>query len=293
MTTLEEYDIFICYDETTAKDYVSTLYSALTDRRRYRVFAAHIKRDLMSGDFRGEYIDPIIKKSKIFILINSLDALNRSEVIREVKIAFPNGEIREHDFWVFREDKEDVKYVTDDFKNQTQISLENKNQNKFQNETDLVRIALRKCDNKRTYVTEEISTKSPPIQPFTLDLSLKSSIVFDPNQQVIELEKYMKEKNYDAALNICDQLLSFDPFNVEVFNRKGILCMFSNNYKEALVNFELAIDLDSKNAFIWNNKAIVLTRLQKFNDALISINKALESQSKNIQFLKTKGFIFA
>ena len=62
MIILEEYDIFICYDETTAKDYVSALYSALTDRRRYRVFVAHIKRDLMSGDFREDYIDPIIKK---------------------------------------------------------------------------------------------------------------------------------------------------------------------------------------------------------------------------------------
>jgi len=82
---MDDFDIFVCYDEATGGDFASALKANLVSRRGYRVFVAHIDRYKMKGKFRENNIDPIIDKCKIFILINTIDALDRSEVQREIQ----------------------------------------------------------------------------------------------------------------------------------------------------------------------------------------------------------------
>lgn len=158
-----DYDIFVCYYEDGAKDFATMIHRALT-QRGYKVFVAHIERPYITGDFRT-IIDSVIDNCHTFVLLNTIGALEREEVKREVMRAFPNGVIAKHTFWIFREDEIDVPRNTSEFEAITKIDLSSQNQDDFTTDAHLARSALRKCMKKR----ESPVTETPTEKTIELD----------------------------------------------------------------------------------------------------------------------------
>ena len=136
--TEPNYDVFVCYYEDAADDFAEKIHRTLSERG-YKVFVAHLRRPFITGDFR-ETIDQVIDGCRIFLLINSLGALLRTEVIREISKSFPKGDLSNRDLWVFREGKEDVPKGTMEFQDKTGIDLSKINQWKFSTHAELVRV---------------------------------------------------------------------------------------------------------------------------------------------------------
>lgn len=166
----QEFDVFVCYDETMAKDYAETILNALS-RRKYKVFVAHVQRVLMEGDYRTENINPIIQKSKIFILINGKDALQREEIIHEVKVAFPEGDRTGHLFWIVKEKNSDIPFGDKDFNGKTKINLQSINQNEFETTSELARLITRKCENYKRQIDEKEIPQPSLVKPVVLKMS--------------------------------------------------------------------------------------------------------------------------
>src|SRR5438067_1093282 len=116
------YEYFICYYQRAAEDFAQIMYDTLTKDLGKTVYVDHVYRNLMSGNFEDN-IDNIIHKCKVFILLNTTNALSRYQVIREVKIAFPEGVQDNHEFWIFKEESVDVEFITPEFMNETKLDL--------------------------------------------------------------------------------------------------------------------------------------------------------------------------
>lgn len=125
----EEYEYFVCYYEGGGEDFAQRIYDTFTKARGYKVFVNHVYRDKYSGRLRDK-IDSIIRKCKVFILINSYDALSREEVIREFKTGFSQGRMM-HDLWIVCEKRDDVPRVTPDFHSKTSMDISQFEQNDF------------------------------------------------------------------------------------------------------------------------------------------------------------------
>ncbi len=145
--SIEDYDVFVSYDELTGEEYAERIFNSLK-RRGYKVFVAHIERKVRSGEFE-QYINRIIAKCHTFILVNTLDTLDRDQVIREFRQAFPKNNPTEESFWVFRHDEINVPRITDKFFKNTGYDLSQENQTPFRTSTNLSHAVLSKCDKKR------------------------------------------------------------------------------------------------------------------------------------------------
>jgi hypothetical protein len=111
------FDAFVSYFEDTGKDYAETIRKNL---KSYGInaFVAHIEKNNYVGNFE-EAIDNIIENCTYFILLLNIDTLERRQVIRECKKAYPNG-LKEHPkFVILREDIEHVERKSEKFLAQT------------------------------------------------------------------------------------------------------------------------------------------------------------------------------
>lgn len=160
MEEIEEYDIFVCYDELTSKEYAEIVNAALT-RKGYKVFVAHLRRPYITGNFE-DVIDNVIKNCKVFFLILNYETLTRHQVKREVKFAYENGKIsNQNDFWIFHENFPDVSRGSPEFTHETGVNLESMNQNNFSMTGTLAADTLRKCNERRNSQIPEYSTVFP------------------------------------------------------------------------------------------------------------------------------------
>jgi hypothetical protein len=83
------------------------------------------------GNYRA-FIDNVIDNCSIFILINSEGSLDRMEIIREVKRAFPNGVTNEPFLIVLKPDSPQVPFNTTKFQRETEIDFSIINQILFE-----------------------------------------------------------------------------------------------------------------------------------------------------------------
>jgi len=290
---MDNFDIFICYDEATGGDFASALQEYLVTRRGYRVFVAHIERHKMAGKFREDHIYPIIDSCPTFILLNTLDALDRSEIQKEIQRAFPNGNTSTKDFWIFRENINDVPFITENFKTNTGIELDNLNQDPFNTIQELTRTALRKCSNKKRFSTETIQSQLNPPPPIRTQIKTNISNVFNIGDILSKLNLDIKNKQFELALNDIDSFLSFDSLNPAALNTKGLLLNNLGKYDEAIPNFELALTLDKDNIVFLHNKAITLSNANRNNEALGITEKALGLDDENIFAIIAKAFVLS
>jgi hypothetical protein len=100
ITKKTEFDAFISYYEETGKDYAQTIKRCF-ETRNIKTFVAHIERSKLIGEYERIF-DQAIMSSKYFVLLITLDALTREQVIREVKTAYPTGLKDKPQFLIFR-----------------------------------------------------------------------------------------------------------------------------------------------------------------------------------------------
>jgi hypothetical protein len=218
----KEYDVFVCYYEITGKDFATMIHRALTEKG-YKVFVAHIERPYLTGNFR-DIIDDVINNCQTFILLSTLDTLTRPEIKREVKHAFPDGKVGTNKFWIFRENADDVPRNDPEFQKETMLDLSKENQSDFNSDSDLARLVLRKCRQKREYVLLQTgaSTKEKTDEVIYSDYSEKS--------RIMNFAEQMRKKGYSAEIQkdignnfYADLILQKD--------NKIILCEFRKSIK--------------------------------------------------------------
>lgn len=74
MGEAEDFEFFVCYYGRGAEDFAERIYDVLTKDRKHTVYVDHVFRKYQSGPF-GPQRDEIIKKCRVFILLNTYSAL--------------------------------------------------------------------------------------------------------------------------------------------------------------------------------------------------------------------------
>lgn len=121
MQSLNQYDVFVCYYEATGAEHAENLKKTL-EEKGYSVYVAHMRRTLNEGNW-SDLHDNIIRQCKIFLFINTLDALERPEVIRETTIVFPDGDTSIRSYWILRDESYEAPYNSPNFQQGTGIDL--------------------------------------------------------------------------------------------------------------------------------------------------------------------------
>lgn len=146
--TLENFDVFITYHETPrAKKFAEIIKEYLYNEYQLFSFVAHLERNKYSADF-DKVRESVIKAAKFFLLINTEEALNRLEIIKEFKMAYPHGVKDSPILLVLRFDSPEVKLTTSDFEQKTSIFLGTINQAPFKDESDLESVTKYVFDNE-------------------------------------------------------------------------------------------------------------------------------------------------
>ena len=201
----EEFDSFVSYFEITGSHFAEKIKQVL---KLYgsKAFVAHLERDKFSGDFQ-KYIDKKIEKCERFILIITKNALTRSEVIREVREAFPNGNTEKHDFWIFREDKDIIERTNENFETKTKIKLQKRNQHDFKHDSELATKVMSLFENRASLenILAKSSQKSNSVI-FTYD-----SFAHFSKRIVYDFENYDKNKTRNKK-PVIEQLANTDLF---------------------------------------------------------------------------------
>src|SRR5215207_9517436 len=128
-------------------------------------------RSVLEGKWR-EIHDNIIRTCKIFIFINTLEALESLEIMREISIAFPNGDTSKHSFWILR-DKLNAALNSSAFQERTGINLASQNQAPFGNESDFNTIIIKRCRDDRERLKEKLETQVNSSPPEGMYLTIK------------------------------------------------------------------------------------------------------------------------
>lgn len=287
-TSVNDYDVFVSYYEDGADDLAERVYKVLKERG-YKVFVAHIIRPLIEGDFE-KVVDSVIKTCKIVILLNTVGSLERSQVIREMKTAFPDGKINDHEFWPYRNIR-DVQNL-DEFKNKTRLELAKINQPYFSNAGDLARLLITRCESKRQYPKQESSVQNAPANLLPLKLKTKTSAVNIVHEQK-QIDTEIENKNYTKALEFYDQLLVHDPMSAELLNNKGIVYGMNDQLKDAQEYFELALSVSKNSPVILSNLALSLHRQNKNTEAMEIITRSLKIKKEPNSLLIKANILFS
>jgi hypothetical protein len=146
LVRFQRFHAFICYNGSNAKPYAEIVNSILS-LIGMEVFVAHLKRNTYS-----EYFDrvrqTVIDSCKYFIFINTYDALNREQIVKEFKMAYPNGLTEMPKPIVIRYSATDVQYSNPEFERATGFSLNDFNQASFTNYSEFVKVVIALFDKQ-------------------------------------------------------------------------------------------------------------------------------------------------
>jgi hypothetical protein len=131
----KKFDAFVLYYELTGKDYAETTKRCL-EESRIETFVAHIERPTFSGDFEQK-INDVILHCKYFILLINVGTLEREQVIRETRTAFPEGLKNRPKLFIFCQRQHNVKRRLSYFVERTGIDIRRENQHDYRNDSEL------------------------------------------------------------------------------------------------------------------------------------------------------------
>jgi hypothetical protein len=131
---IKKFDAFVSYHELTGKDYAETTKKCLEPG--IRTFVAHVERPTFSGDFEQK-INAVILQCKYFILLINVGTLEREQVIRETRTAYPRGLGNRPKLFVFCQKQYNVRRRLDYFVEQTGMDIRRENQHDFRNDSEL------------------------------------------------------------------------------------------------------------------------------------------------------------
>ena len=168
---LTKFKAFICYHEKS--DYNSKAYTKIISDilgvAGVRSFVAHVERNRYSEVFDEVRNTILSKYCKYFIFINTQGSLIREEIIKEFKMAYPNGIGDNPKFFPFRYDSADVSNI--EFKTKTGIKLEH-NQATFTTEEQLVEAITKIID------TYKIGSNIPSQEELQRQIKLRNNLLY-------------------------------------------------------------------------------------------------------------------
>ena len=74
-------------------------------------------------------------------------------------------------------------------------------------------------------------------------------------EQIQNILKHYKNKDYNKALSICENIIKINDKIPEVFNLYGLVLQAQNNHKQAINYFNKSIFLNSRDHSSYNNLA--------------------------------------
>jgi tetratricopeptide (TPR) repeat protein len=103
------------------------------------------------------------------------------------------------------------------------------------------------------------------------------------NPEALEeiIQFYFEHEKFEEASTYADRLLSFEPFNADAWQRKGMILNNLFRYNEALDCFDKALGLNPIDPEAYINRGITLDNLNRITESMASFDKALELDSSH------------
>lgn len=124
-------------------------------------------------------------------------------------------------------------------------------------------------------------------------IDLKSSSV--NKQQVRKLLAYTNilHEDYDSALSLLNEVLSFTQGDVEALNMSGYCYEKYNRYEEAIEAYKTVLEIDKHNLTAMNSAAYIIAETGgDLNKALSYGRKLIAEEPENAAYLDTIGYIY-
>jgi hypothetical protein len=262
----------------------------------YSVYVAHKLRHLVQGNW-VQLHDSIIRSCKIFVLINTIDALERPEIIREIKVAFPNGDTSTHSFWIFRDQKFDAPHNSPTFQQGTGIDLSKQSQAPFRNPSELNSTIILKCLDQKQRLKEPLEKE---VNPTTLDKTyfsnkIRSALGAHINQALLtQLDDAVDRQDFGTALHFPDlALLEIEQPPVEILYNKAWLLNKLGRNREALDILSALLTQHPDNVEVNYLKAVIKQNQRNYGDAINLYEKVLDLDSSDLRALNSKASALA
>ncbi len=113
----------------------------------------------------------------------------------------------------------------------------------------------------------------------------------DNENEIVECEELIKNKDYQKAKDILDDILNQNETNVAALFLKGVLLYKQREFENSLKYFEKITETVPNHPLIWFNIGCVYDRLKDYEKSLEAYNKSLEIDSgeKNVSSYVNKA----
>ena len=105
-------------------------------------------------------------------------------------------------------------------------------------------------------------------------------------------ETFATLEQYDKGTNELNKGLFFNPFDSEIYYRKGNAYALINRNKEAFNNYRIAIILNRKNPKVYASRSILYSTNFDFARAEFDIDKAIKLDPKNPMYYGMKATLY-
>jgi tetratricopeptide (TPR) repeat protein len=85
---------------------------------------------------------------------------------------------------------------------------------------------------------------------------------------------FIEERSYNLAINVLTKAIKIEPWDVHLYDLRGLVYGRNNEYEKAIADFDVAIEIDNQLACAYNNRAMSYFALDMIEKALRDINKA-------------------
>ena len=100
---------------------------------------------------------------------------------------------------------------------------------------------------------------------------------------------FFNQGNFSQAENLLNQILKFQPKNVDALNIAGVVASQLSNFKNSVDYFSKAIKINPLNESYYANRGNALIELHDYEMALLNFNKAIAINSKYAMAYSGKG----
>lgn len=97
----------------------------------------------------------------------------------------------------------------------------------------------------------------------------------DPDFYITRAKTLNEQKNYEAAIRECTEVLRLHPKNIDTYNNRGNAYYELKQYDQAIADYNKAIALDPKFAEAYNNRGNAYHALKQYDQAKADYQKAL------------------
>lgn len=97
------------------------------------------------------------------------------------------------------------------------------------------------------------------------------------------------DSDFQEAINVCEKAIDVDSYNVYLWNKLGLLYIYTNNIEEAIKAFDYATSIDENNIEAWKSMGDCYFRLENYKKAASCYKNSLGDECTNISLLIRMG----